>query len=519
MFNLSIFGSHNAAIAISFGGEILEVVELERFINEKNAAFVFWGNHPNLFELVTEVANYLKQKYNVTHYDNVIYNSCSDNIERIFPANNYEWVPHHQAHAYSGLYQSPYNQNTECLIISFDGGSDEGFFNVYLGTKGKELEKIYAGKKDYAVSYMMPAHYIEDIKQEDIFTGNLVYAGKLMGLAAFGKIKEKYIQPLIDFYHSNKTDNIPAAKERFEQIFSQFGIHNDTIRLAGQEAWDLAATNQYVFELLFQKETDAILKAYPNHPIVIVGGCGLNIINNTKLASSRNIFVPPNPNDCGLAVGLLASKIKPFAPVDCTYIGPEVWDNLDLGRHLFERKGTFLNLDKLAVDIISGKIFGVVRGRCEQGPRALGNRSIICNPTIAGMKDTLNARVKGREYYRPFAPVVRLEDVNKYFYATTESRWMSFCPKVRPEYRDILSAITHADGTARVQTVTREQNEFLYDLLTKINDITGYGVLLNTSFNVAGKPILNTYREAFQVLDTKDMDGLILDNYCFMKNR
>ena len=166
---------------------------------------------------------------------------------------------------------------------------------------------------------------------------------------------------------------------------------------------------------------------------------------------------------------------------------------------------------------VEGKIIGVARGRSEHGPRALGNRSIICNPAIPEMKDTLNEKVKHREWYRPFAPVVRLEDVSKYFEWQRESRWMSFCPKVREEWREKLSAITHIDGTARVQTVTREQNEWLYDLLTEFEKQSGIGVLLNTSFNVDGKPILSTIRDAFSILEKTEMDGLIIQNYYFKK--
>ena len=514
MFNLGIFFSHNAGAAISYKDKILEVVELERFINLKNAAFVWWADHPNVRELLTELEKYFRLKYNVDTYENVVVNAPKDELEKIFPAKNYEHILHHHAHAYSGLYQSPFSR---ALIISFDGGSDEKFFNVYIGEKGKNLEKIYSGQKDYAISYMMPAHYISDIKQEWIYTGNLVYAGKLMGLAGFGQVNEKYIQPLRDFYCSNQADHIGEAQNRFIELFKQFGIRDDSTRLSGQDAWDLAATNQYVFEKLFEEETADLLNQHPNLPVILVGGCGLNIINNTKLNKTRTVFVPPNPNDCGIAVGLVASKIRPDMAIDCTYLGPEVWDKSDLARILYERKGTFLDLNQLTDNLIAGKIYGVVRGRSEHGPRALGNRSIICDPTIPGMKDTLNARVKGREYYRPFAPVVRREDVNKYFHWNRESKWMGFCPEVREEYKQILTAITHVDGTARVQTVTREQNAFLYDLLTLMHEKKGIGVILNTSFNIAGKPILNTYRDALWMLDNKDMDGLVLEDYCINK--
>jgi predicted NodU family carbamoyl transferase len=171
----------------------------------------------------------------------------------------------------------------------------------------------------------------------------------------------------------------------------------------------------------------------------------------------------------------------------------------------------------LVNDLADGKIVGVARGRSEHGARALGNRSIICNPSIPEMKDILNAKVKHREWYRPFAPVVRLEDISKYFEWEGESRWMSFCPKVKDEWKYKLGAITHVDGTARVQTVTREENEWLYDLLTKFEEKTGVGVLLNTSFNVDGKPILSTCKDAFTILETTEMDCLIIEDYYFKK--
>ncbi len=514
MFNLGFFGSHNGSLAISYKGEVLEVVELERLINVKNAAFFYWGHHENVVEILTEIKNYFEKKYGVVTYDNVVYNSVDKEMWKIFPANNYSWLPHHETHAYSGLYQSSYKK---ALIISFDGGSDEGFFNIYLGDKDslKPIQKIYVGKKDYAVSYMMPAHFISDIKQEWIYTGNLVYAGKLMGLAGFGKVDNSLVEPFREFYTSNTTDNISEALIRFMKIFS---IESEQTRFEGTYAKDLAATNQYVFEQLFEEETKYILELHNNLPLIITGGCGLNILLNTKLAKTREIFVTPNPNDTGLAVGLVCSKIRPHVPVDTTYIGPEVWDRNQLTKILYERKGTKIQVQELTQKLINGEIIGVVRGRSEHGPRALGNRSIICDPTIGEMKDTLNAKVKGREYYRPFAPVVRLEDVNKYFDWNKESRWMSFCPEVREEYRDALKAITHVDGTARVQTVTREQNEFLYDLLTEMHNQKGIGVILNTSFNIAGKPILNTYEDALWVLDNKQMDALLLEDYYIKKN-
>lgn len=512
MFNLGFFGSHNATMAISKDDTVLEVVEVERFTAKKNCALWFYYNisYPYNIATIHEIKTYFENKYGVTEYDNVIYNSVDAEYYKLFPAKNYQWLSHHLTHAYSGFYQSPYNN---AIIISVDGGSDEGFFNIFIGDKRGGITKIYSGERDLAVPYGLIGHYIEDIKQEEIFWGNLVYAGKLMGLANYGTVRPEYVEKLKLIYNNGDKGDILKTQACIESIL---GVTPLT-RFSGQDGKDLAASNQFVFEQIFEEESNKYLNEYSSLPVILVGGCGLNILNNTRLAKTRTVFVPPNPNDCGLAIGLLASIIKPEAAIDVTYLGPEVWDRQELIRTSYERKAKALDINHLADYITSGKIVGIVRGRSEHGPRALGNRSILCNPAIPNMKDILNLKVKGREYYRPFAPVVRLEDVNKYFEWEGESRWMSFCPKVREEYKDKLGAIVHVDGTARVQTVTKEQNKFLYDLLTEVDKLTGIGVLLNTSFNIAGKPILNTYKDALWVLDNKDMDALVLEDFFIQK--
>jgi carbamoyltransferase len=227
----------------------------------------------------------------------------------------------------------------------------------------------------------------------------------------------------------------------------------------------------------------------------------------------------------------MLNHLKPEQPVDITYKGLPILDKNTLAQNLAEYPYVRRLMDRdeeyhpfeqweksiLVDDLIEGKIVGIVQGQAEHGPRALGHRSIICNPSIPEMKDTLNAKVKNREWYIPFAPVVRLEDVSKYFEFEGDSRWMSFCPKVREEWREKLAAITHVDFTARVQTVTKEQNEFLYNLLTEFNDKTGIGVLLNTSFNVNGKPILSTYKDAFEIYNKTQLDCLLLEDFYIRK--
>ena len=186
--------------------------------------------------------------------------------------------------------------------------------------------------------------------------------------------------------------------------------------------------------------------------------------------------------------------------------------------YVLEYKGEKYTPELIVDELIQGKIIGVVKGRSELGPRALGNRSIICYAGYPEMKDILNKKVKNREPYRPFAPVCLESQADTFFELKGGNySYMNFCPKVKEEYREKLKPITHIDGTARLQTI--DSSSSLYPFIQAINnsdkDITP--VLLNTSFNIGGKPILNTYRDAIWMLKNTKMDGLILGDYYIKK--
>lgn len=512
MFNLAFHGSHNSTIALSCEDKILECVEIERLISKKNAALFYYENPDNRVEIIKKVLTYFEKKYGCHEYDNLIINSVDTDkidLKSILNFNRLIYMPHHEAHSNNVMYQSPYQRS---LVVSFDGGSDQKFFNVFIGDKSQGLTHLYSGKRDYAISYMTPAHFIRDIKKENnIYVGNLVYSGKLMGYVGYGKVREDLVEKLVEFYESNTYDIIPHAINRFISLFSEYGINDWNSKFSDQDGKDVAASNQLVFERLFRMEINNFLIQYPNLPLLITGGCALNIINNTKLLKSRDVFVSPNPSDVGLAVGMLCGLLKPKDIVDTTYIGPYVWDEDELPNYLVGRKYENLNVKRVALDIVNGNIIGVVRGRSEHGPRALGNRSIICDATNPEMKDYLNKEIKNRESFRPFSPVVRYEDIQKYFEFEEEIRWMTFSPKVKEEKKELLSSVIHIDGTSRVQTVTRGQNQFLYDLLTEIDKLNGNGIVLNTSFNIAGNPILNTLKESFWMFDHKNLGGLVIN--------
>jgi len=537
MFNLGIHGAHNASVAISEDEEILEVVEIERLMGVKNSGLFFYESFSNPVEVLRHVKNYFMERYGAERYETIAIN-CMPNPEEIdvidfddiFDYGNVEHVPHHEAHASSAFYQSPYEN---ALIISFDGGSEEKFFNIYLAEDRKEpLKKLYVGERDYATSYMACGHYIPFIRREQIYTGNLVYPGKLMGYAAYGEPREEYVEKFKEFYLARTEDDVQNAANAFCKLFGvgyrnmypgnpDNPLHHE---LDGpgffneKDARDVAASNQFVFEELFYDEIKPFLDTYHDYPVILTGGCALNILNNTKIAELREgeVFVPPNPNDSGIALGCLLKVVKPYEQVDATYLGPEVWDKYKLP-HYLGKYPKVKNYDpsEIAQKLFDGLVFGVVRDRSELGPRALGNRSLICSAAHPAAKQVMNQKIKNREMYRPLSPIVRLEDAEKYFEWEYESRHMTYSVPVREEYRDILHAITHVDGTARIQTVTEDQNEFIYELLCAMSDIHNFAVILNTSFNTAGKPILNTYEEAFEVLHTKPINGLIIEDYYF----
>ena len=539
MANISFYGSHNASYVVEENGEILLILELERFLNYKNSGLAQYKcpKTDDILFFAEYIPKWIMNKLNIAEFENCYYLNSDviiydrHSLERLIPAKNYIHGLHHEAHAAGCFYQSPHQ---EMLVFSFDGGGNDGKFNVYYCIRGESpklleavlnpINQINFEYYDLGFPYMVVGHFLDDIKYQDLGTGNLVYPGKLMGLSSYGKIRNEWLSSFIKFYKSdpnglNYQEKIKVLGEEINVIFDEEN------RIKGEISWDIAATSQRAFEDSFLEIALPYINQFPNLPIGITGGCGLNILLNTRLVEEFNkeTFVGPDPNDCGIALGLLLNHLKPEKPFDSTYLGTTLLDLDNLANYIQNifHCGTsnYLNDEILIDDLANGKIIGVARGRAEHGPRALGNRSIICNPSIPEMKDILNNKVKHREWYRPFAPVVRLEDINKYFEWNKDSRWMSFCPKVREEWKEKLAAITHIDGTARVQTVTKEQNEWLYNLLTKFEEKTGIGVLLNTSFNIDGKPILSTAKDAFTILITTDMDCLVIENYYFKKTQ
>jgi predicted NodU family carbamoyl transferase len=498
------------------------VVEAERWLNEKNSGITTYLPTTNPQIVFDEICDYLLKKAGRKSVDVYISGYMTNDVTPKFKYDKLVNVNHHESHAATAFYQSPFEKS---LVVSYDGGGDGAFFNIYTADRINGIKLIKKANNDLGFPYMILADYMDDIKRDPLSIGNLVYAGKLMGLCSYGTVNEEWLPHFKEFYYKFKysgeaySGGLETAHEAVPALMNAIGLGEDfdmhTTRFKGQVSWDIAATTQRAFEEVFLEIAAEELEKYKDWPLSLAGGCALNVLLNARLLEMRggNVFVPPNVNDCGIAVGSIMYHVAPKTQVDLTYSGLPVLDDMLFASYIQDKyKYTVyenVTVEELAEFIGKNNIVGMIQGNSEHGSRALGNRSIICNPS-GDMKDVLNHKVKHREWYRPFAPIVRLEDANKYFHFdyNVESRHMTFVATVRDEWKDILPAITHTDGTARLQTVTRVQNPLIYDLIGEFEKTTGHAVILNTSFNVNGKPILTRLSDAFKILDESEMDAI-----------
>lgn len=531
--NISIHGSHNAAIAFNIDDKFY-VVEIERFIGYKNSGLAQYKSIPYADVIIKQVIDFIKSRYSIKEFDKCctsyshalhIENGESKTIkyEENIPCKEYvNDLTHHFLHAYSTFFQSPFDKN---IIISFDGGGNDGFFNVYEWTTDQKDPTLIHQEPYDLGSYMAFGHFLEPIKQESTLSeGNLVYSGKLMGLCGYGKVRHEWVEAFKEFYKSRVYT--ASIEEKLASLSSKTGITFDPYnRLSGDLANDIATTSQYAFEDVFFEFVDPIIHKYDNsYGICVAGGCALNVLLNTMIRKKygKRVFISPNASDCGIALGGLFYITRPSKPVNIIYSGVPILDIDMLGTYCYEHSYN-CNIqynpsnEYLAQLLCSGKIIGVMKGGSEHGPRALGNRSILCDPTYPQMKDILNAKVKHREWYRPFAPVVQSEKASNYFDILEHSPYMSFAFDVKPEFREKLSSITHVDNTARVQTLDKEINPWLHDLLSHVERTNGFPILLNTSFNINGKPIVSCIKDAFYLLDNTQLDGLLIENTLITK--
>ena len=511
---VSIFAGHDANISFyNAKTNKYYTIEIERLVQKRYFRLHVDNDPQYQKEILEQCRDIAESEWGIENdYEAVLISSdgfVQTDLREIFNTQKMTTVArHHETHAAATFYQSPFK---EALIVSYDGGGDDGHFNVFSANNMgvRFLNRI---DSDFGGGYLLCGSLVREVGEKS--RHQLALAGKLMGLCGYGKVIPEFVPAFEEFFFdrdyeklSNWT-NLPLknVKKPWKDPLTNWAFE-------GQYAYDIAATAQEGFENAFFEVLD---RYDPNIPLCLCGGAALNVLVNEKIKEKydRPLYVPPNPHDGGLSLGHLFMYREPTERVDITYSGLPLLDRNKLPEYIEKYNAKKVNKKEIAEIIKDGKIIGLVYGDSEVGPRALGNRSIVCDPNIADMKDILNSKVKFREWYRPFAPFCKKEDAHKYFDSPNfdNLEYMSYAPKVKV---DTLPSITHVDGTARLQTVTEESHSHFYELLTEFGKISETNVLLNTSFNIRGYPILSTIKDALYALENTEMDYVVIEDYLF----
>ena len=447
--------SHDASVSLIKDDEILFAGHAERYSKQKND----WYVNESLIE---DALQYGKPDA-IAYYEKPLLKAS-----RLFLKGGLgEWLPrykidniprynfgHHYSHAAAGYYTSKFD---DAVIVVLDAIGEWNTFTIWVG-EGNKITNRYKG--NYPTSFGL--FYSAFTKLIGLMPNQEEYI--MMGMAAYGDWRKYYRR--VDSYFP-KYDQ---QKYNFHK-----GIHDWDIEITDQNKFDIAAAVQMVYE---QRLNDFMRMAQHltgKNNLVFMGGCALNSSANTLLWNIFDmIWIMPNPGDAGSSLGAAAALY-----------GKHInWQSPYLGHHI---PGKY-PVQKIVDGILKNGIVAVASGRAEYGPRALGNRSILADPRDPDIKYKVN-KIKQRESFRPFAPVVLAEHSHKWFDMDFESPYMQYTVKcIQPEK---IPSVVHKDGTSRVQTVTKEQHPGLYRVLNKFYLQTGVPVLLNTSLNIKGQPLLN----------------------------
>lgn len=450
-------------------------------------------------------------------------------------------LEHHIAHIASAYYCSPWEK---AAGFSYDGSGD--FVSTMMARcEGNEIEVLDRVFLPHSLGslYTMICEFIGYSKYGD--------EGKVMGLAPYGK--ETYCKEISEIV-SPKNGGFQLDLSYFKPLGSNQGMQvlpDGTVRLARhfsdrmeklfgqprqphteitQRDMDLAFALQHRFEETFFHLLNRLHERVPIEDLAMAGGCALNSVANGKLFDRtpfRHTYIQPAAGDEGLAIGAALhtyhSVLKQPRRYDLknAYLGPEFTEgrieaalqSAGLQHRKLERS---MLLDDVADEIAAGNVVGWFQGRMEWGPRALGNRSIVAHPGLPNMKDVLNARIKHREWFRPFAPSIMADYQHEYFEHDHPSPFMLHVYKIRPEKRKALCAVNHVDDTGRLQSVARDENPLYYDLISAFYRKAGIPVILNTSFN-ENEPIVCRPEEAIDCFQRTKMDVLAIGPFVVKK--
>ncbi len=582
---------HDSAAALIVDGEIVEAVQEERFTRKKHdqsfptnsinyllkdnrlscVDYVAFYDKPFLkFErlLETYIANaprgfnsfrvaipvWLRDKL---FQKKLILNDLNQ-IDKSFQSDKLLFSEHHFSHASSAFYPSPFE---EAVTLTIDGVGEWATTTIAIG-KSNKLDIIRELHFPHSLGLLYSAF--------TYYTGFKVNGGeyKLMGLAPYGE--PKYIDLILDNLIDLKEDGSFRINQKYFNYATGLTMTNDHFsKLFGQNVrkpdfdditqfhMDVAASIQAVTEIVILNIIRNLASEFDIPNLCMAGGVALNCVANGKILedkSFKNLWIQPAAGDAGGAIGAALStyykelnnsrKIIAEDSMKGSYLGPEFSDD-EIEKSLTNCGAVFnsnsvdeiLKITATAID--NGKAIGWFQGKMEFGPRALGARSIIADARSDTMQKNLNLKVKFRENFRPFAPSVLREDVDKWFELDNDSPYMLIVSLVKEKLcrkptkketglfgidqlnikRSKIPAVTHVDYSARVQTVHKETNPIYYKLIHKFKEITGCPVIINTSFNVRGEPIVLTPEDAFKCFMGTELDMLVIGNFILYKEQ
>lgn len=435
------------------------------------------------------------------------------------------FIKHHLSHAASAFLVSPFE---EAIILTADGVGEWATMSQGIG-RGNQITitKEMHFPDSLGLLYTAVTTYLgfEALEGEGKVMGLAGY-GKPTYLGAFKKIVKVY--PDASFKIDQKFFGFNEGARMYSRHFVKlFGKERGCGEEIQERHCDIAASLQKFTEDILIGLARTIQRDSGIDRLCLAGGLFLNCIANARIMEEtpfREVFIQPAAGDSGGALGVAAhiynsllGNPRNFIMTDA-YLGP-AFSPVQIKRLLINKGLNFKEFsDGALIEYVAGalaenKIVGWFQGRMEFGPRALGNRSILANPTHPATKDILNLKIKHRESFRPYAPAVLEEKASDFFEAKQFSPFMLIAAKVREDKQRVIPAATHVDGTARVQTVRKSTNPKFYNLIQKFEELTGVAVLINTSFNAKGEPIVCAPQEALEDFLKSEMDMLVLENF------
>ena len=545
------FGFHDSAVALIQNGKVLNAVEEERFTGIKHdSSFpinsINWilKNNKIVGKQISAVCYYenpnLKNDRDWKSYWKYFWKNPFKFPKKTNPLEHFDYIfpnakvfigNHHLSHLAYSYFTSDFD---ESAILSVDG---VGEWDTTVLATGKD--NIIKRHSEVVYPHSLGLLY----STITAFLGFKPNEGeyKVMGLAPYGTHL---------FHHKKFDELIKETEDGFELNMEYFSYHySDKImfntklsklfgipnRLSEEPINDIhkniSAALQYTYEKHFFRLLNKLYKKTKSKNLCLSGGCAYNGTANGKIQDRtpfKNIWIPPAPSDAGSAIGAALNYWNHITndrkENKTPFLGPSeklldivkiVKDNED--KIFYEALSDEELLPKVAKLISEGNIIGWVRGQLEFGARALGNRSILADPRDPQMKKRVNMVVKKREGFRPFAPIVCYEDMKKFFTPNVEIPYMNQIVKVKQNHQTKLPAITHTDGSARVQTLREDFNPKMYKLLKEYQKITKYPILLNTSFNLKDQTMVRDAQEAIDTFMNCDMDFLVIDNIFISK--